>query len=94
MLYISKYNNGVLARVRLEQPPKVRTARGKNDLVGGELASLARQRDVHEVLFVSEVPEGREDGSVEVVPSQRVLLLRGGVAPHRAKRRGNLYAND
>lgn len=35
----------------------------------------------------------RQYRCVKVVPSQRVLLLWGGVAPHWAKRGGNLYAN-
>lgn len=83
----------MLARVGLEEAPEVGAARGQDDLVGGEGAAVAGQRDVHEVLFVPEVPERGEYGRVEVVPAQRVLLLGGGVAPHWADRGGNFYAN-
>lgn len=84
----------MLARVGLEQPPEIGAARAQHDLVRREGAPIARQRHIDEVLLVPEMPEGRQDRRVEVVPSQRVLLLWGGVAPHWAKRRGNLYAND
>lgn len=55
---------------------------------------VASQGDVHEFLLLPQVLEGGEYGGMEVVPSQRVLLLWGGLGPHRALRRCNLYAND
>lgn len=75
----------MLAGIGLEQPPEVGAAGGQHHLVGLERATVARQGHIHEVLFVAQVSEGRQDARVEVVPAQRVLLLRGGVAPHWAK---------
>lgn len=84
----------MLARVRLQQIPKVGAAGRQDDLVGCERATVAGQGDVHEVLLVPQVPEGGQYGGVEVVPSQRVLLLWGGLCPHWALGRCNFYAND
>lgn len=44
--------------------------------------------------LISKVPKRRKDWWVKIIPSQRVLLLGGGLGPHWAQRRGNLYAND
>lgn len=83
----------MLTGVRLEQSPEIGTARGQYHLVCGERAPIAGQGDVHEVLLILQMPKRGQYARVEIVPSQRVLLLWGGVAPHWAKRGGNLYAN-
>lgn len=66
----------MLAGVGFEKFPEVGTACRENDLVGSEAAAVAGEGDVDEVLFVPEMPKGREDAGMEVVPAQRVLLLR------------------
>lgn len=66
----------MLAGIGFEKFPEVGTAGGEDDLVGGEAAAVAGEGDVDEVLLVPEMPKGREDAGVEVVPAQRVLLLR------------------
>lgn len=44
----------------------------------GEGGAGACERDIDKVLLVSQAPEGRHHGRVEVVPAQRVLLLAAG----------------
>lgn len=84
----------MLAGIRFEQPPKVGTTRRQHNFVRRERTSITGQRHVDEVFLIPQVSKRRQDRRVEVIPTQRVLLLGGGVAPHRAKGRCNLYAND
>lgn len=62
----------------LEQVSEVRTACRKNDLVRGEAAAVAGERDVDEVLNIPQLTYGAEDARLKVVPSKRVLLLPAG----------------
>ena len=84
----------MLAGIRFEQPPKVGTTRRQHNFVCRKRTSITGQRDIDEVFFISQVSKRRQNRRMEVIPAQRVLLLGGGVAPHRAKGRCNLYAND
>ena len=54
---------------------EVGTAGGEHHLVGGEGLSIAGQCDVDKVFFVPEMPKRRQNGRLEVVPSQTVQLL-------------------
>lgn len=68
----------MLAGIRLQQLAKVGTTRTQDDLVGGERSLLAGNRHIDKVLLVPQVPKGRQDGGLEVVPFECILLLFGG----------------
>lgn len=83
----------MLAGISFEQSPKIRTACRQYHLVCCKRASIACESNIHKILLIFQMSKWRQYRSVEVVPPQRILLLWGGVAPHWAKRGGNLYAN-
>lgn len=83
----------MLAGVGFEQSPKIRTARGQHHLVCCKRAAITCEGNIDEILLIFQTSKRGQNRRVEVVPAQRVLLLWGGIAPHWAKRGGNLYAN-
>lgn len=65
----------MLAGVGLEQFAEVGAARAEDDFVRGKGASITGEGHIDKVLFVAQVAERGENGRLEVVPLEGVLLL-------------------